>query len=661
MRLARGFAFGGDYSPEQWDESVWLEDIALMREARVTLVTLGVFSWGLIETADGVYDFGWLDRIIGMLHEADIGVDLATPTASPPIWLHRAHPEILPVDRRGIRYHQGGRLQWCASSPVWREYATRIARVLGERYGQHPAVRLWHISNEIGGGNRRCYCEQSGAHFRRWLADRYEDVAELNAAWGTAFWGHRYGSFEEVIPPLDSESAQNPGLLLDFDRFSSDALLEHYLAERAALRSSGVISPITTNLMVGTAASVADYSSWVPHLDIVANDHYTLAADPRRERELAFAADRTRGLDRSRPWLIMEHSTGAVNWQRRNRAKDPGELVRNSLQHVARGSDGAMFFQWRQSAAGAEQFHSAMVPHAGTDTQVWREVVELGVILDSLAEVVGSLVEPAEVAIVVDDIAGWAWAEGQKPINDLEISAVARGFGDALFDRGILADVVPSSAALEHYRVVIVPALYLVTDSAAQRIADAAAAGATVLVTWLSGIVDEANRVRLGGYPGAFRELLGVWVEEFIPLQHHESVALDDGARAWDWTEIVHADDAAVRARYAEGRLAGSPAITRREVGAGAAWYLSSGLRGQDLGRVLDEVLDDAGVTATVPVVDGVEAVRRVRENERYLFLINHASRPARVQTRGFDLVSGRPVDGGMELRAGGVAVVREA
>ena len=643
-------AFGGDYNPEQWAEEVWADDARLMREAGVTMVTLGVFSWGNLELSDGVFDFGWLDRVIDLLHAHGVGVDLATPTASPPIWLHQAHREVLPVSREGVRYWQGGRLGWCPSSPVFRRYALRIVEQLARRYGEHPAVRMWHVSNELGGGNRHCYCDVSAAAFQRWLARRHGSVDALNRAWGTAFWGHRYSDFAQVLPPRDSESAANPGLLLDFDRFSSDALLEHYLAERDLLRSIVSDTPVTTNFMVGTGPGVVDYARWAPYVDVVANDHYTISADPLRHVELAFAADRTRGLDRSRPWLLMEHATSAVNWQPRNRSNAPGELIRHSLAHVARGADGAMFFQWRASTAGAEQFHSAMVPHAGTRTKVWREVCELGAVLGRLGEIAGSEVA-ADVALLYDDEAGWAWRAGQKPHHDLHPAHAARDYHRALWRRGVTVDVVPPWADLSRYAVVVVPALYLASDDTALAVSVAAERGATVLVTYLSGIVDETNRVRAGGYPGAFRDLLGVFVEEFFVLADDERVELDIGASAADWTECVHADAADVVARFTSGPLAGGPAVTRRTVGAGEAWYVAARL--DEAG--LDRILDALPLRPVVPPRDGLEAVRR----GRYLFLLNHSDVDLVVPAQGWDLVAGAAVDGSLRIAAGGVAVIR--
>ncbi|MFB2597857.1 beta-galactosidase [Herbiconiux sp. P17] len=661
-----GLAFGGDYNPEQWPEEVWPDDVRLMREAGVTMVTLGVFSWGALETAEGVFDFDWLDRVIGLLHDAGIVVDLATPTASPPIWLHQAHREILPVSRSGERYWQGGRLGWCPSSPVFREYALRIVGELGRRYGTHPAVRLWHVSNELGGGNRHCYCDESARHFREWLGERYGEVAALNQAWGTAFWGHQYSSFEQVLPPRDSESAPNPALVLDFDRFSSDALLAHYLAERDVLRAFAPETPITTNFMVAQGPGVVDHASWAPHVDVLANDHYSLSVDPNREEELAFSGDRMRGLDPEHPWLVMEHSTSAVNWQARNRSKEPGELIRNSLTHIARGSDGALFFQWRASTAGAEQFHSAMLPHAGTRTKVWRDVCELGRILGALSEVRGTLVEPAAVALVYGDVAGWAWNSGQKPHHDLPPSHAVRDYHLALWEHGVTADIVPPGASLDRYRLVVVPALFLADDETAAAVTRAVEAGATVVVTYLSGIVDETDRVRAGGYPGAFRELLGVFVEEFFVLLDDETVDLDTGWRATTWSEFVHADDAEVVALYASGPLAGHPAVTRRRVGgapgagSGEAWYVSARLDHDSLAAFTVDLLAAAGVVPTVPVASGLEAVRRVGPGGSYLFAINHSREPVTVPARGFDLVSGTAAEGELTIPAGGVAVLRE-
>ena len=303
---------------------------------------------------------------------------MATATASPPPWLAHRYPESLPVTEDGRTLWPGGRQAYCPSSPAYRERALELCRRMAERYGRHEAVVLWHVGNEFGNHNAWCHCDTSAAAFRWWLERRYGSVERLNDAWGTQFWSQRYDDFEQVLPPRSAPTHANPTQQLDFARFSSDQLLDNFVVERDVLHRLSPGVPVTTNFMVMRQTSEMDYLRWGRELDVVSNDHYLIAAEADGHRELAFSADLTRGTAGGRPWLLMEHSTSAVNWQHRNIAKRPGEMRRNSLQHVARGADAVLFFQWRASRAGAEKFHSALVPHAGTDTRLWREVVELG-------------------------------------------------------------------------------------------------------------------------------------------------------------------------------------------------------------------------------------------------------------------------------------------
>jgi len=655
-----GISYGGDYNPEQWPRDVWDEDVRLMREAGVGLVTLGVFAWGTVETSDGVRDWSWLDDAVDLLHRNGIAIDLATPTAAPPSWLLAAHPEITPVLADGYREPPGGRLAWCPSSPTFRHYALRHVEELARRYGRHAAVRLWHVGNEFGGGNARCYCDVSAAAFRDWLAHRHGTLDAVNAAWGTAQWGHRYGAWEEILPPRGRHGAPNPGLFLDYERYSSDALLAHYVAEREVVERHSSV-PVTTNLMVGAGAQVVDYASWAPHVDVVANDHYTLVDDPDREEDLAFAGDRMRGLSRGRaPWLLMEHSTGGPSWQQRNRAKDPGEIARNAIAHVARGADGVLFFQWRASRAGAEQFHSAMLPHSGTRSRIWREVVDLGGRLRALAEVRGTRVEPARAALVVDDVAGWALQHGLKPHRGLRYGHELRAWHRALWERQVLCDVVPPSAEFDGYDLVIVPTLLVVDDDAAARLSAVPARGGTLVVTYLSGICAPDGQVRPGAFPAAFRDVLGAWSDEFYPLQAGERAGLDDGSAVEDWTERIHLEEAEALVSHTAGPLAGGPAVTRRQVGGGAAWYVGAALPREGVDRVVDRLIAETGIARTVAGQPGVEAVRRSGDGRSYLFLINHTGRTHTVGAAGFDLWSGTEVGPSVLLDPGGIRVLRE-
>ncbi|GMA23990.1 beta-galactosidase [Luteimicrobium album] len=658
--------FGADYNPEQWPAETVEEDVALMREAGVNRVSLGIFAWSALEPYPGVYDDAWFGRVLDRLADADIGVNLATPTASPPPWLVRAHPEMQLEDAHGRRVPAGGRLSWCPSSDVFSAQAERIVTHVAETFGDHPAVRLWHVSNELGNENAQCFCQACARRFRSWLARRYGDVGTLNEAWGTAFWGHGLSSFDDVQSPRASRNPPDPALALDYRRFCSDALLGHYRHEVEILRRVTPAVPVTTNFMVAQAQDAVDYATWRDHVDLVANDHYTVAADSRRHVELALSADRTRGLARGEPWLLMEHSTSAVNWQARNRTKEPGEMLRDSLTHVARGADGAMFFQWRASLAGSEQFHSAMLPHAGTGTRVWREVVELGDVLRRLAPVQGTRVERAQVVLLWDVPSQWALEAARPPSVDVRYADVPAAAYTALFDRQVAVDVVPAAdaaerAALDDRRVIVVPTTYLAHSGLAGRLEDAARRGAHVVVTALSGVVDDTARVIPGGYPGAFRGLLGAWSEEFLPLQEHETVDLDDGSVVRVWTEHVHvADGTEVVAAYASGPLSGLPAITRRALDEGTVTYVSCVLEQAALARLLQDVVARAGVLPVAAADAGIDLVRRSGQGRSFLFCLSHLEHAGKVDVHGRDLVSGRLLSGVTEIQAGGVLVVDE-
>jgi beta-galactosidase len=655
-----GIAFGADYNPEQWPREVWDEDVRLMREAGVTVATVGVFSWALLEPEEGRYDLDWLGDVLDLLHAGGIAVDLATATASPPPWLPYRYPETLPRRADGTVLWPGARQAWCPSSPVYRAKALALVRVLAERFHDHPALALWHVSNELGGHHAHCFCDVSAAAFRAWLHDRYGDLDALNAAWATTFWSQRYADWEHINPPRTAPTFPNPGQQLDFARFSSDALLECFVAERDLLHELSPGVPVTTNMMVMSHVRDMDYFAWGPELDVVAQDHYLDAADPDAHVELSWAADLTRGVAGGRPWFLMEHSPGAVNWQPRNVPKAPGQMLRNSLAHVARGSDAVCFFQWRASRAGAEKFHSALVPHAGTATRTWREAVELGAALGRLEEVAGSVVR-ADVAMVVDWDARWAAELDSHPSVDVTYLDRQHSLYRALWDAGVTVDMVRPEADLSRYPLVLVPTLYLTTDAAAANLSRFATAGGTLLVTYWSGIVDEHDHVRLGGYPGAFRDLLGISAEEFVPLRKGETVRLRggelDGAQADVWTERLTATDAEVVSRYADGPVAGLPALTRRTAGQGTAWYLATRVDADGTTALVRRLCREAGVA--VEDRPGVEVVRRVGATSSYLFVLNHTDREVTVAADGVDLLSSRSCTGNVTVAAGGVAVVR--
>ena len=498
--------------------------------------------------------------------------------------------------------------------------------------------------------------------FQGWLEAKYGDIDALNEAWGTAFWSQHYYHFDEITPPRRSGAFVNPTQQLDFARFSSDELLDCFEAEAAILRAHSE-HPVTTNFMgfsMGLDKPI-DYWKWAERMDVVSNDHYLIAEDLQHHRELAMTADLTRGWAAGAPWLLMEHSSSAVNWQPRNIAKAPGEMVRNSLQHVARGADAALFFQWRAAKAGAEKFHSALLPHAGVDTKTWRETVELGSILKSIAEVADSRVSGVETAIIHDTDARWASELDSHPSVDLNCIAETRHWYEAAYRAGITTDFRRSTDDLSGYKLVIVPLQYLMTDAGAANIAAFAETGGRVLVTYFSGIVDENDHIRLGGYPGAFRELLGVQIEEFFPLHGGETVSLSAFSAGAVFSELGTADGAEVLAHFTEGPVAGSPAVTRNPVGTGAAYYIATRLSADGTDELLAWIATDAGVEAGYEPQDDVEIVRRSNGDRSWLFVINHSDDDAELAIDGVELISGASVEGTLVVPAGKVAVVRQA
>ena len=651
-------AFGGDYNPEQWDPEVWAEDDALMRQAGVNLATVGVFSWALLEPEEGRYDFGRLDAHLDRLQTNGVRVDLATPTASPPPWFTLAHPEAMPVTADGTRLTHGSRDTYCLAAPAYRRAAVGIADALARRYGAHPALAMWHVHNEYA---TVCHCEQSAAAFRVWLRARHGTLDALNDAWGTAFWSQRYGSWEQVLPPRATQWHHNPAQTLDFSRFWSDQALAGYREQRDAIRAHSTL-PVTTNLML-PGYQTLDLWAFGREVDFVGIDHYPDQPGTGGHADIAFGADRARSFGGGKPWLLIEQGTSTVYQPGLTLPREPGDILRSSLGHIARGSDGALFFQWRQSRAGAEMWHSAMVPHAGPDTRIFREVVRTGAALARLDELAGSTVEPPQVAILWDADAWWALDGPGKPSGALDYLGTVRRAHRTLWEAGVTVGFAHPEDDLSGYRLVLAPSLYLVSDAGAASLRRCVEGGGTLLVQYFSGVVDERHRARTGGYPGALREVLGIRVEEHRPLPPDLEVALSDGSTGTSWSEDLRSEGAEVRAAYTDGALAGKPALTRHRFGAGTGWYLSTRLDDTAYGALLGRVLAEAGVAPVLPgVPPGVDAVRRRGGGLSWLFVLNHGGAPVRLGTvRGTELLTGTAVPSdGLSLPPGGVAVVRE-
>ncbi|WP_427165778.1 beta-galactosidase [Streptomyces sp. C1-1] len=642
--------FGGDYNPEQWPEETWHEDVRLMKDAGVNSVTLGVFSWAKLEPRSGERDFGWLDTLMDLMHDHGIGVVLATPTSSPPPWLGRLHPETLPRDEDGRTEWWGGRQHFSHSSAVYRRHAAAITEDLAARYGRHPALTMWHINNEYCTYD---YGDEAAARFRRWLRDRHGTLDALNSAWGTAFWSQGYGDWEEVLPPRHAHYLKNPAQVLDFKRFTSDMLLECYVAERDIVRRhTPPHIPVTTNFMPLWAGQ--DGWRWAEEEDVVSVDLYPDPRDPFGAQHGALVQDLTRSQARG-PWMLMEQAAGAVNWRGVNHPKPRGLNRLWSLQAVARGADAVCYFQWRQSRQGAEKFHSGMVGHAGEQGRTYQETKQLGAELALIGAEVTDSHTRNDIAILHDWHSWWAGAHEGRLSTLVDHTGILTAWHRALWQAHLATDFARPEHDLSAYKLVVVPQAYALTDTAIDNLLAYVRDGGTLVSGFLTGIADEHDRVRAGGMDARLRELFGIrTLHEWWPLDEDENVRTD-GFLGTLWSEEIEKDaDTTADVTYKGGELDGMPAVLRR----GRAHYLSTLPEPHALRDLLTAIAAEAGGHPVLPgLPDQVEAVRR----GDLLFLLNHGRDAVTVELPGShrDLLTRATFEGPCTLERYGVVVLR--
>lgn len=560
---------------------------------------------------------------------------------------------------------------------MFREYALRLCRAMAEHYRDNPYVVAWHVSNEYGCHNRFDYSEDAERAFRQWCEERYGTIEKVNDAWGTAFWAQRMNDFSEIIPPrfIGEGNFMNPGKLLDFKRFSSDALKAFYMAERDTLAEITPDLPLTTNFMVSASGTGLDYDDWGGEVDFVSNDHYFTPGEAHLD-ELAFSASLVDGISRKNPWFLMEHSTSAVNWRPINYRKEPGQLVRDSLAHVAMGSDAVCYFQWRQSKAGAEKFHSAMLPHAGEDSQVFRDVCELGSDLNALADngLLGTRLAKSRVAVVYDYESEWASEHTATPTQKVRHVDEPLAWFRALADNGVTADVVPVRSNWDEYEVAVLPSVYILSEETTRRVRKYVAGGGRLIVTYYTGLSDEKDHIWLGGYPGSIRDVVGVRVEEFAPLGDDwpgtpEYLDLDNGTTAHDFADVITSvgEHATVLASFKDDPwtgMDGRPAIVGNAYGEGRTVYVGARLGRDGIARSLPMMFSSLGVEVPEASDPGLLRVERVDEasGARFVFLFNRTHAVIEV------VQDGRPViasladvgDGKVTVRPNGVIVLRK-
>jgi beta-galactosidase len=653
--------YGGDYNPDQWPEETWLEDARLMREAGVNLVSLGIFAWPKLQPRPDRFDFAWLDGLMDLLHAHGVNVNLATPSASPPAWLVKRHPEILPVTADGTTLWHGSRRHYCPHSPAYHEHVVALVTQLAKRYSAHPALKMWHVDNEYACHVTECFCDRSTAAFREWLQARYNSLDDLNCAWGAAFWGQTYSEWEEIHPPRKAPTFINPSHQLDWARFNSDSWIACFEKQKAVLREFTPAVPVTTNFM--RFHKPVDYWKFASREDVVSDDHYPDTSEPEWMVPAAMACDLMRSLGDRRPWILMEQATSNVNWRQRNTTKRPGVMRLCNYQAIGRGADGVMFFQWRASKAGAEKHHSGMLPHIGTDSRVWREVKALGEELPKLDAILTSKVD-AEVAFLIDWESWWALELDGKPSNDLRLMEQIELYYRPFFERNITVDFAHPGADLSRYKLVVAPNLYLVNAENAANINGYVQAGGNLLMSFFSGIVDENEHIHMGGYPAPFRETLGLVVEEYAAYTEVQgnSICTNDGVsfKSTFWNDIIRLQGAQALAVFEQDYFAGSPAVTRNAFGRGAAFYVGTCPEARGMDWLVGQVCEATNIKPASAASAGVEFVRRTNGNASWLFVLNHSGQKKKIplERPGRDLLTGRQVNGSVELDPNGVAVI---
>lgn len=662
-------AYGGDYNPEQWPEEVWQEDMRLLKEAHIDTLTLNVFSWAALQPSEEEYDFSKLDKIMDRVRDNGFQVCLATSTGAHPAWMAKRYPDILRTEFNGMKRKFGGRHNSCPNSPTYRKYSVRLAEKIAERYRNYDNIIAWHISNEYGG---ECYCENCEKAFRVWLKKKYRTIEAVNHAWNTAFWGHTFYDWDEIVLPnllsehFEYDRSQFQGITLDYKRFNSESILECYRLEYEAVKRITPDIPVTTNLM-GFYKGL-DYKMWAKYMDAVSWDNYPANEDS--PAMIAMNHDLMRGIKGGAPFLLMEQTPSVTNWLPYNALKRPGVMRLWSYQAVAHGADAVMFFQMRRTAGACEKLHGAVIDHVGTkETRVYREISGLGDELERIgAETLGAVTE-AKTALYFDWDNWWAVECSAGPSCELKYKDEILNYYSALHSMNVPVDIVGPEDDLNKYSLLIAPALYMTKTGYDSKIRKFVENGGSFVTTFFSGIADENDLVILGGYPGRLRNILGIWVEEEDALpsgaengfeykgEHYPAKLLCD---------LLHpeSDSVSVLSRYDSDFYAGMPVVTKNDFGRGHAYYVAARSDEKFYRAFLSDVCTEAGITSIIEPQEGLEATMRINENGRFLFLLNHRDAEIEVVIHegGKDLIIGREYMAGekITLERKGVRIIRQ-
>lgn len=637
--------YGGDYNPEQWPEDTWEEDMRLIKLAHIDVVTLNVFSWAALQPSEDTYCFDKLDKIMEMVTRHGIHVCLATSTAAHPAWMARKYPDILRTDFSGMKRKFGIRHNSCPNSPTYHKYAKALAVKLAERYKSYDNIVAWHISNEYGG---ECYCENCEREFRVWLKNKYKTIDAVNEAWDTAFWGHTFYDFEDIVLPnilsehFDTNRTTFQGISLDYSRFNSESILNCFRLEYDAIHAITPDIPITTNLM-GPYPSL-NYQMWAKYMDFISWDNYP--AHNAALEEPAFRHDLMRGLKQGKPFGLMEQTPSVTNWHPYNALKRPGVMRLLSYQAVAHGADTVMFFQIKRSVGACEKYHGAIIDHAGHEnTRVFREVAALGAELDKIGPLTLGARTDSRAAIVFDWDNWRATGYSAGPSINLDYFDEVLNYYKAFNSLNIPVDIISVEDDLSGYSFVTAPILYMVKGDYDERIKRFVKDGGTFLTTFFSGYVDEHDLVTIGGYPGKLRDILGIWVEE-------EDALPDDTCNSFTYhdttypasliCDLLHTEGAQSLSEYRQDFYAGMPVLTRNAFGKGISYYVATRSNADFYRTLIGEICEEAGIRPIIDTPNGIEVTRRRNANGTFLFFLNHntESHDIKLNCSGTDILT---------------------
>jgi beta-galactosidase len=610
---------GTAWYPEQWPESRWEADLALMQQAGIHMVRVGEFAWSRMEPSEGQYDFDWLDRAIAAAAKHGIYTVLGTPTAAPPAWLTQKYPETLRVDEQGHRAEHGNRQQFNFSDPKYREFARDIAEQMAKRFGHNPYVLGWQIDNEYA---EVSFDPATRAQFQKWLKARYGTLDNLNARWTTAYWSQTYSDWSQI--PIEATYG-NPGLLLSWMRFVSDTWRSYQKNQLEVIRANADARQFITTNMMGWFDGF-DHYTVAQDLDLAAWDDYVGQGhvDPAKN---GAAHDLTRGFKGKNFW-VMETQPGSVNWADINNSLDKGEVRAMAWHDVGHGADTVSYWQWRSALNGQEEYHGTLVGPDGTPVPLYSEAEQIGREFAKAGPALAGTTPKSEVAILHSYDSRWAinWQRHNKdydPVKEIiSYYGPLRAISQSI-------DIVAPTASLSQYKLVVAPGLNVLSEAAARNLIVYVRQGGHLVLGQRSGMKNNDNGLQTERQPGPLVELLGGRVEQYYALVHPVPVEGGWGSGQDQlWAELLStkAADVQVLERYGKsnGWLDGQPAAITRKIGKGRITYIGIWPDDQLMSAAAKWMANVSGVKPALgPVPQGVEVDPRYGNHHTVFILVN--------------------------------------